>query len=156
MFYVCKLDTASVQHIADTINTVSRGTIHVGIGNTTPNEQETEAFNTMVDKGWVVFVNGGIQFGSSYSCCATCCASLATLDENGEETVTPIPFYAKPVQSDEEHARYVDAEGNFYNILGAQFIYGDDLSTYGMFINEEDAAANMRLKKIGEEEIETA
>ena len=58
--------------------------------------------------------------------------------------------------SDEQHAQYVDAEGNFYNILGAQFIYGDNLETYGMFTSLEDAAANMRLKKIGEEEIETA
>ena len=39
------------------------------------------------------------------------------------------------------------ANGNFFNILGGQFIYGDDLSTYGMFTCEEDAATNMRLTK---------
>lgn len=139
MFTNCKLDTASVQNIADTINTYN-GTININIGNTTPNEQESEAFNKMVSKGWTVFVNGA---GSSNQWTPT---SLTPLD--GEETTTPIPFYAKPVPSDEEHGDYVDSEGNYYNILGGQFIYGDDLSTYGMFISEEDAAANMRLTKI--------
>ena len=71
-----------------------------------------------------------------------------TLDEDGNEVETPIPFYAKPLPSDEEHGDYFDSEGNYYNILGAQFIYGDDLSTYGMFTCEEDAAMNMRLTKI--------
>ena len=161
MFYYCKLDTSSVERIADTIKDVSgltesgnwpptvNKTINIGIGNAEPNTKENAAFNRIDAKGWTVYVNG-----SRYT--STCGASLTTLDENGEETVTPIPFYAKPVACDKEYARYVDAEGNFYNILGAQFIYGDDLSTYGMFINEEDAAANMRLTKIGAKEIETA
>lgn len=30
---------------------------------------------------------------------------------------------------------------------GGNYIYGDDISTYGMFTSEEDAAANMRLTK---------
>ena len=137
MFHGCKLDTASVQNIADTINTYN-GYIDIGIGNSTPNEQEITAFNKMVSKGWTVYVNG-----SKYT--PTSPAAITTLDENGEETVTPIPFWAKPVPSDEEHAQYVDEQGNFFNILGAQFIYGDDISTYGMFTCEEDAAANMRL-----------
>ena len=140
MFFTCKLDAPSVQNIADTINTYS-GTIHVGIGNTTPNEQEETAFNTTVSKGWTVYVNG-----SQYT--PTSPAAITTLDETGQEITTPIPFWAKPINSDEQHARYTDSEGNFYNILGAQFIYGDDLSIYGMFTCEEDAAAQMRLTKI--------
>ena len=64
------------------------------------------------------------------------------------ERETPIPFYAKPVEATEETAQYTDREGNYYNILGAQFIYGDDISTYGMFTCLDDAAANMRLTKI--------
>jgi hypothetical protein len=158
MFEGCKLNTQSVQHIADTIKPYYGSydcVINIGIGNDVPNTQEEEAFNLMASKGWLIFVNGYTQFGS-HACCATCCASLTTLDENGEKTVTPIPFWAKPVPSDEEHAQYVDAQGNFYNILGAQFIYGDNLEAYGMFTSLEDAAANMRLKMIGEEEIETA
>ena len=157
MFYGCKLDTASVQNIADTINTYS-GIITISIGNYTPNEQEIAAFNKMVSKGWTVYVssfNGDfLCFGNS--CCATCCASLTTLDETGSEFIAPKPYWAKPVPSDEKHAQYVDEQGNYYNILGAQFIYGDNLETYGMFTSEEDAAAQMRLTKIGEEEIETA
>ena len=157
----CKLNTASVQNIADTINDVNNltncsyssaeiyKTIDIGIGNKTPNDEEKIAFNTIVSKGWTVRVNG-----SQYT--PTSPAAITTLDENGEEITTPIPFYAKPVPSNEKDARYVDAEGNFYNIVGGQFIYGDDLSTYGMFTCEEDAAANMRLTKIGQEEIETA
>ena len=156
MFRGCKLDTASVQNIADTIKTVNTGEIHIDIGNTTPNEQEDDAFNTIASKGWVLYVYGSYHDSYGSGCSSSCCASLTTLDETGQEITTPIPFYAKPVACDEERAQYVDAEGNFFNILGGQFIYGDDLSTYGMFINEEDAAANMRLKKIGAEEIETA
>ena len=91
----------------------------------------------MVSKGWTVYVNGS---SSSDMWNPT---SLIPID--GEEITTTIPFLAKPVPSDEEHAQYTDAQGNFFNILGGQFIYGDDISTYGMFTCEEDAAANMRL-----------
>lgn len=144
MFFGCKLNTASVQNIADTISIPSdssRIRFFVGIGNTTPNDQEIVAFNTIANKGWMVFVNGSMYTPTSP-------AAIMTLDEHGNEIETPIPFWAKPVPSDEEHARYVDSEGNFYDILGAQFIYGDDLSTYGMFTCEDDAAAQMRLTKI--------
>ena len=140
MFSNCKLDTASVQNIADTINTYN-GIIHIRIGNSSPNEQEENAFNTIASKGWTVYVNG-----SQYT--PTSPAAITMLDEYGEETTTPIPFWAKPVQTDEEHAKYVDANGNFYNILGGQFIYGDNLETYGMFTCEEDAATQMGLTKI--------
>ena len=142
-----KLNTQSVQNIARTIKDVNGLTnnwydiitwINIGIGNTTPNSEEIEAFNTIASKGWEVFVNGSTYTPSSV-------ASTMTLDETGEEVETPIPFYAKPIPSDEAHAKYVDTEGNYYNILGAQFIYGDDLSTYGMFTCLDDAAANMRL-----------
>ena len=159
---ISKLDTNSVKNIADTINDVSdlvNGNspwdsdvykiIHIGIANTTPNIEETNAFNTIASKGWTVYVIGSGGNESQWNP-----TSLTPLD--GEEITTPIPFWAKPVPSDEEHAQYTDSEGNFYNILGAQFIYGDNLENYGMFISEEDAAVQMRLKKIGEEEIETA
>ena len=152
MFYYCSLDTTSVQNIADTIKDVNTLNnqggisgiykyINIGIGNTTPNDREIAAFNRIAAKGWTVLVNG-----SEYT--PTSSAAIATLDESGEETVASIPFWAKPIQSDEEHAEYVDSEGNFCNIIGGQFIYGDDISTYGMFASEDDAAANMRLTKI--------
>lgn len=151
MFSGCKLDTTSVQNIANSINDVRSlpedpdnydyKQITIDINNPEPNDEEKAAFNIMVSKGWTVLVNG-FDYELVWP------TNITTLDENGEETITPIPFYAKPVACDEEHARYVDTEGNFYNILGAQFIYGDDLSTYGMFTCEADAAANMRLTKI--------
>lgn len=143
MFDGAKLDTASVQKIADTINTpVNKGRISISIGNSAPNEQEKAAFNTIASKNWTVFVSvNGSGRPSQWNP-----TSLTPID--GEETTTPIPFWAKPIQSDEDHAHYVDAEGNFYNILGGNYIYGDDISTYGMFTSLEDAAANMRLTKI--------
>lgn len=141
MFSDCKLDTPSVQNIADTINTVTdKPLFSIGIGNTSPNDKEKAAFNKMVSKGWIVYVNGSED--------SNIWTPTSLTPENGEEISTPIPFYAKPVPSDEETATYADEQGNYYNILGGQFIYGDDLSTYGMFVNEEDAAANMRLTKI--------
>lgn len=161
MFGGCGLDTSSIQNIADTINNlkgynescgcgcgVNSTQIHIGIGNTTPNAEETEAFNKIASKGWTVYVNG-----SSYT--PTSPAAIMTLDELGEEVSTPIPYWAKPVQSDEEHAKYIDSEGNFFNIIGAQFIYGDDISTYGMFTCEDDAAANMRLTPYTKPQTET-
>ena len=154
MFYACKLNTASVQRIANKIKNVTGLTntgqydtiykqIDIGIGNSTPNTQEKSAFNTIASRGWTVLVNGSAYSPKSVS-------SIMTLDEEGNEVETPIPFYAKPLPSDEETASYIDSDGNYYNILGAQFIYGDDLSTYGMFTCEADAAANMRLTKIEE------
>ena len=157
MFYNCKLDTESIQNIAEKINVVTdlenEGScsdiwkyIHIGIANSKPNAAETKAFDEMVTKGWTIYVNGSEYIPSmGYS--------ITTLDENGEEVSTPVPYYAKPLQTDEEHAKYIDSEGNFFTILGGQFIYGDDLSTYGMFTCEEDAAANMRLTKIVKEEL---
>ena len=145
MFLGCKLDTASVQQIARTINPYN-GRIDIGIGNTKPNDEETAAFNNMAGKGWTVYVNGSSWSSSPHP--------YVLVDETTTET--PIPFYAKPIEVEENKAKYVGEDGKFYNILGAQFIYGDNLSTYGMFINEEDAAANMRLTKIVQEEIETA
>lgn len=147
MFKGCKLITQSVQNIANTIKNVSDipflssldNRIDIGIANSTPNTEEKEAFNTMVSKGWVVYVNGS---SSAYT------PATAMLDENGEEqTITPIPYYAKPVEVSEDKAKYIGEDGKFYCIVGAQFIYGDDISTYGMFTCEEEAAANMRLTK---------
>ena len=160
MFEGCKLDTASVQHIADTINTITSSNVlynqklDIGIGNSEPNEQEVAAFNQMVSKGWVVFVNSNYYGGDEegfygYTASASLASSVMTLDEMGEsEMFNPKSYWAKPINSDEQNARYVDSDGNFYNILGAQFIYGDDISTYGMFTCLEDAAAQMRLTKI--------
>ena len=170
MFYDCKLDTASVENIANTIKDVNGVTnnmwvnkkIHIGIGQeSSPTAAEEIYFQQIRDKGWEVYVecNGGIS-NCCASCCATCCASLTTLDETDGEFVAPKPYWAKPVPATEDTARYIDNDGNYYNILGGDYIYVHDPETYGMFTSLEDAQAQMRLTKFtkGEEPviIETA
>lgn len=164
MFRYCKLSPVSVQHIADTIKTLTPseisssnyGTISIGIGKTYLDAEDETYLQQIRDKGWSVLADcNGYPLPGYYGTAAS--ASITTLEEIGEsEMFSPLPYWAKPFNSDEQYARYVDSEGNFYNILGGHYIYVDDPDTYGMFINEDDAAANMRLKKIGEEEIETA
>ena len=140
MFRNCKLNTTSVQNIADTINTPEPyEIIHISIGNSSPNEQEEEAFNTIASKNWTVYVNGNSA--------PNLWNPTATTPIDGEQTTTPIPYWAKPVPATEETAEYIDEQGNYYNVLGAQFIYGDSLETYGMFTSHEDAVANMRFTK---------
>ena len=157
MFYNCKLDVASVQNIADTINTVQGNSIHIGCKGYNSNSELEVFFQQIREKGW----NLSVSFnGESSTCgcgCGSCnsCYSLATTDETGEVQKAPMPFYAKPVPAEEERARYIDSEGNFFNILGGNLIYVDDPETYGMFTSIEDAAAQMRLTKIGED-IQTA
>ena len=116
------------------------GKIHIGIGNSTPTEEEKELLTEIHNKGWQVFVNG-----SSSSNIFTPTA-LTPID--GEEVTTPIPYWAKPQEVDEEHAEYTDGNGKFYNIIGGNYIFVDDKETYGLFTSLEDAAANMRLTKI--------
>ena len=141
MFGGCKLNTQSIKNIAETINTVSNSpSIMIGIGNKTPTEEENTYLTQIHNKGWQVYVNGG---GDSNIFNPT---SLIPID--GEQNLNPIQFWAKPVPSTEEEANYIDENGNFFNILGGQFIYVNDPDTYGMFMNEEDAAANMKLRKI--------
>ena len=141
MFMDCKLDTPSIKNISETIKAVTnKPKIYIGIGNTTPTEEENTYLAQIHNKGWQVYVNGSSS-GNIFN-------PTATTPIDGEEVTTPIPYWAKPVPATEETAKYVDADGNFYNILGGQFIFVDDPDTYGMFINEEDAAANMRLTKI--------
>ena len=155
MFSGCKLDTDSLTHIAETIKDVNGLTnssddfwdaeiyknIHIGIGSTTPTEEEIELLTEIHNKGWQVFVgyNGGGEQNFEPT-------SLIPID--GEQTVTPIPFYAKPIEVDKEHAEYVGEDGKYYIILGGNYIFVDDPETYGLFTSLEDAAANMRLTKI--------
>jgi hypothetical protein len=118
-------------------------TIHIRIGNTTPTEEEKGLLTEIHNKGWQVLVTGNGSYDYSEF------VPTAVIPEEGEgETPQIIPFYAKPLESDEEHAEYVGEDGKYYNILGGQFIFVDDPETYGMFVSIEDAAANMRLTKI--------
>ena len=164
MFYNCILDTESLIYIADTIKDVrdlTNGnyygdeiykTIHIGIGNTTPTVEEKELLTEIHNKGWQVYVNGSSN--------SNIFNPTATTPIDGEETTTPIPYWAKPVEVDKEHANYVGEDGKYYIILGGNYIFVDDPETYGLFVSEEDAALNMRLTKYERsnetDEIETA
>ena len=157
MFYGCYLDTASVKNIADTINTGTGQTIEIGIGKQGLSTDDNTYLQQIRNKGWSVYgtCNGypdgsqGSQDDPSGYYGTAASASLTSLDEIDEtEMFAPKPYWAKPFNADEKRARYVDSEGNFYNILGGHYIYVDDPDTYGMFINEEDAAAQMRLTRI--------
>jgi hypothetical protein len=140
MFFSAKLNTTSVQNIAETINTPTEtGIIHIGIGNTNPNDEEVAAFNTIASKNWIVYVNGS---DTAYE------PSTVPATEEYTEGKIVRPYYAKIIEVSEEDAKYLGADGKFYKILGGQFIYGDDLSTYSIFSCEEDAANNMHLTKI--------
>ena len=158
MFSGCKLDTASVQNIADTINTYN-GIINISVDEFDHDTKETY-YQQMRNKGWDVYVTVRSESNCCAICCATCCASLTTLDETDGEFVAPKPYWAKPVPATEDTARYIDNDGNYYNILGGDYIYVHDPETYGMFTSLEDAQAQMRLTKFtkGEEPviIETA
>ena len=149
MFGNCKLNTESLIHIAETIRTVAnKSTIHIGLGHT-PTEEDTELLTEIHNKGWSVYV--GVNGNSPSEFTPT---SLIPID--GEETITPIPYWAKPQETDEEHAEYIGEDGKFYIILGGNYIFVDDPETYGLFTSLEDAAANMRLTKIEKTEIEKA
>ena len=151
MFRDCSLDTASLGRIADTIKDVSElsngsetydpiyKTIHIGLANSTPTEEEKTMLSKIHSKGWDVFVNG---FGDSYL--YTPAAITASLEEE-DATVVVTPYYAKPIPSDERHAEFVDSEGNFFDVIGGTTVFVKDIDTYGMFTSREDAIAQMRL-----------
>ena len=152
MFYDCKLDTVSVKNIAETINTVTNSpSIHIGLGNSRPSQEEDNYLTQIHNKGWKVYVNGS----SDTYVPLPPPSPYVSLDETGEAMTAPIPFWAKPEPATEETAKYIDENGNFFNILGGQFIYVDDPDTYGMFTCEEDAAANMRLTPYTKPQTET-
>jgi hypothetical protein len=149
MFSDCRLDSFSVQRIAEHINSVSNNAyLHIGIQTHSNIEYYQPHFNTIREKGWNLFVSDyyGIISSDYYGAVA---ASTMPLNEISEsEMFAPKPYWAKPYNTSENNARYVDSNGNFYDILGGHYIYVDDPDTYGMFTSEEDAAANMRLTKI--------
>ena len=142
MFDYCKLDAPSVQNIAQTINTVTNNPyLYISIGRDSATPEDKAAFQTIREKGWDLYVGYNSSVTSEAS-------AVATLDETDETQTVPTIYWAKSVPSDEKRARYTDSEGNYFNILGGNLIYVDDPETYGMFLNEEDAAAQMRLTKI--------
>jgi hypothetical protein len=147
---ITPLDEQSVMIIADTIKDLNgftdwddsfnenyRGIIHIGYDSTVCDAANIEEYCTeIMNKGWIVFLNGTEQKSDDGI------EGIATTDEDGTITVAPIPYYCKPVEIEQKEANWTDGE-KYYIILGAQKVFGDDLSTYGMFTSIEDAAMNM-------------
>ena len=159
---ITPLDEQSVMIIADTIkdltdftdwdssiNSSIRGVIHIGYDSEVCDAAKIEEYCTeIMNKGWTVYLNGTVQTTDEGI------EGIATTDENGTVTVTPIPYYCKPLEVEQKEADWTDGE-KYYIILGAQKVLGDDLSTYGMFTSIENAAMNMGFtpyKYVDEEE----
>ena len=67
---------------------------------------------------------------------------VKVLDDRGD-FVTDKDLWGTTVTTNENGvAEWTDGE-KYYIILGAQKVFGDDLSTYGMFTSIENAAMNM-------------
>ena len=161
MFTYCKLDEDSIMVIADTINDIREikannswnpvieqpvmglgGYLNIDYDSSICDAKKVDEYCTeIMNKGWTVFLNRTLQTTDEGI------EGIATTDENGTTTVTPVPYYYKSKEVPKEYAEWTDGE-KYYIILGAQKVFGDDISTYGMFTSLEDAAANMRLTKI--------
>ena len=149
MFKGCSLSTESLKNIAATIKDVrdlTNGTstssnvykqIDISPYTSSLNNEDIAALNEIHAKGWSVYI-----FSDEYTPSSI---EAANLDN---ENIIALPYYAKPIPVLEKDADYVDENGNFFVIAGGQHIFVDDPETYGMFLNEADAAANMRLTKI--------
>ena len=159
MFGKCKLDEESIMIIADTINDIREikennswypgidlmglgGYLSIDYDSSICDAKKVDEYCTeIMNKGWTVYLNGTLQTTDEGI------EGIATTDENGNITVTPVPYYYKSKEVPKEYAEWTDGE-KYYIILGAQKVFGDDISTYGMFTSLEDAAAQMRLTKI--------
>ena len=157
MFACCKLDEDSIMVIADTINDIREikannswssvvqhnitgmgGILHIDYDSTICDAKKIDEYCTeIMNKGWTVYLNGTIQTSDEGI------EGVATLAEDGTIAITPTPYYCKPHEVPAEYAEWTDGE-KYYIILGAQRVFGDDLSNYGMFASIQDAAANMR------------
>ena len=165
MFKNCKLDTFSLMTIADSINNLVEAGYAIKNGNKWEYNNNSSYFSGTItisfetsglseeqiqenlnycqeisDKGWTVYASGTTTGSHTINPTA--------IDDMEEMTPVSIPYYAKPILSDEKNGNYTDNNGNYYNIIGGQYIFGDDVSSYGMFLNEEEAALNMGLTKI--------
>lgn len=161
---ITPLDEQSIMIIADTIKDLNgftdwsdsvyeenRGYISLGYDSAVCDAAKIEEYCTeIMNKGWTVYLNGTVQTTDEGI------EGIATADEDGTITVTPVPYYCKPVEVDQKNAEWTDGE-KYYIIRGAQKVFGDDLSTYGMFTSIEDAAMNMGFTpyEYVEEETET-
>lgn len=157
MFSGCKLDEQSFLIISDAIKDVSSiqqwdpivlqlnadvgmnigGVMHVSYdSNSTSTDVVLECCDRMAEKGWTVYLNDIVPVPDNGA------IETASLEEESNMPITPV--YYKPVECNKEYANWTNGE-KYYILLGGKFVFGDDISTYGMFTSIEDAAMNMGL-----------
>ena len=160
---ITPLDEQSVMIITDTIKDLNgftdwdssvsasyRGVIHIGYDSEVCDGATIEEYCTeIMNKGWTVYLNGTVQTNDDGI------EGIATIDEDGTITIAPVPYYCKPLEVEQKEANWTDGE-KYYIILGAQKVFGDDLSSYGMFTSIENAAMNMGFTHYEYVEEETA
>lgn len=159
MFSGCKLDEQSFIVISDSIKdlrnfqqwdpailrlgaevgTFIGGVMHLSYdSSSTDTDVILECCDRMAEKGWTVYLNDIVQTPNNGAIETT---SLVE-EEGPAKTVTPV--YYKPVECNKKYANWTNGE-KYYILLGGKFIFGDDISTYGMFTSVDEAAANMGL-----------
>lgn len=153
MFYNKPLTEKSFECISDTINDVreitewdssiedssQRRVIHLQMIKENVNIENIEKYcNEIVNKGWIVYLNStSIEQNPD-----TPGLEGIVIDD---ETPSPAPVhYYKAVEVSEEYAEYTDGN-KFYILLGAEYVFGDDLSTYGQFTSLDNAITQMGL-----------
>jgi hypothetical protein len=123
---ITPLDEQSVMIIADTIKDLNgftdwkssilssqRGVIHIGYDSAVCDAAKIEEYCTeIMNKGWKVYLNGTVQTTDEGI------EGIVTADENGSITVTPVPYYCKPIEVDQKEAEWTNGE-KYYIILGA-------------------------------------
>ena len=144
--YVDDTDMWRTSIMSAMISKSYRGILHISFDSNGLTEDDIneikEYCQEIADKGWTVYVTGSDMNDTVIS-------PVSTLSLEDEMiTNAPIPFYAKPIEVSEEEAEYTDNNGKYYVINGGHYIFGDDISSYGMFLDIEDAALNMGLTKI--------
>lgn len=150
-----------------------RGVIHLGSNSYNPSTDYDvlASVGTLMQKGWTVYVNqykgeydgytppsGDVGSGGgtpslkpTYDITPSTYSLRNTESEENEEeideTIAPTMYYYKSVEVPEPMATYIDQNNKYYIIIGAEFIYGDDLSNYNQYTSMEEAANDMGLTK---------
>jgi len=105
---ITPLDEQSIMIIADTIkdlngftdwdssvDEMNRGFISLGYDSTVCDAAKIEEYcKEIMNKGWIVYLNGTLQTTDEGI------EGVATADEDGTITVSPVPYYCKPVEVD--------------------------------------------------------
>lgn len=102
-----------------------------------------ELCQEIADKGWTVYLR---TWGKGNTL-------ISPTNQTSLDGETPVvkPLYYKPVPANEERGRYVNGNGEYFDIVGGSHIFGDDISTYGMFTSLEEAEQAMGLTKVVKE-----